>query len=100
MVMALGTLHGNPQNALAEGIGFIDSICHTILFFDNAALFSNFMVSIECRRKDLFLRRLRHHITGKLPRHEPVIRHVLVECVDYPITPWPLRTHVVILVTI
>src|SRR4051794_1409625 len=100
MIVALSTFYGNAQDAFAVGFCFINKIFNTIFFRYYAAFFSIFMIAKKTCSQYLLFSGIRQHIPGNLPGNKLVVRHVIIKCVDEPVSPWPLCADVIILVAI
>ena len=97
MVVALGALNGQAENAFADGVHPVEHRLHSELFGVDAALFIDHRVAQETRGHDLILSRVRQQVTGDLFDDELVVRLVGVERVDHPVAVEPDRPLFVLL---
>ena len=97
VVVASRTFHGQAQKCLAEGVGSIGHIRHPVLFIYYASFFGNFMISIKCRRQNMFFGGIGHEVARKLHTHKGIVRHIFVKCIYHPISPRPLAPVAIVL---
>ena len=85
MIVALGALDGEAEDALADGVHAVEHGFHAELFGIDAAFLVDHRVAQEAGGDDLILRGMRQQIAGDLLDDELVVRQVAVERVDDPI---------------
>ena len=78
----MGTLDGQTQNPLADGVHPIEHRFHAKLFGIDAAFLVNHGIPQEPRGNDLILGRLGQEIAGNLLDDELVVRQITVEGVE------------------
>ena len=61
--MALGAFHRDAEDTFTEGVGFVQNILHTVLFFNDATFFRVFVISIEGSCQDLLFGRIGQQVS-------------------------------------
>ncbi len=86
VIVALGALNGQTEDALADGVHAVEHRFHAELLRIDAALFVNHGVAQEARRYSLILSwRSGKQIAGQLFDDELIVGQIAVEGVDDPI---------------
>ena len=95
MIVALSTLHGEPEKCGADGVDLVGDGRNTILLRDGSALVSVHAIAQETSGHLLLHASLRHQIPCYLLTDELVIRHVVFESLNHPVPPCPHLTVVI-----
>ena len=89
MVVTAGALHRQPHETVTGGHHAVVDAVLAEFFRDRAALEGHAMDPIEGRGHALFLGRFREEVPGELVGQELVVRLILVEGLEHPVTPRP-----------
>ena len=100
VVVALGALDRQAEDALADGVHPVEHRLHAELLGVDAALLVDHRVAEEAGGDDLVLRRVRQQVAGDLLDDELVVRQVAVERVDDPVAVEPDLPRLVLLVAV
>ncbi len=87
--MALGATDCESQPDGSGGIHPVDHGFHAKLFVVRTAFLIHQRVAVKPGCNQLIFRRCRQKITGDLFDRELIERHVLIECLNHPVTPRP-----------
>ena len=100
VIVALGALDGQAEDALADGVHAVEHGVHAELLRIDAALFVNHRIAQIAGGDDLILRGVGQQIAGQLLHDETVIGQVAVEGVDDPIAIGPDEARLIFLIAV
>ena len=100
VVVALGTLNGDAQNAFADRFHPVEHGLHAELFGIDAAFFVDHRIAQKAGRDDLILCGVGFHIAGNLVDNKLVVGQIVIEGVDHPVAIEPHRARGVLFITV
>ena len=100
VVVALGALDGQAEDALADGVHAVEHRLHAELLRIDAAFLVDHRVAEKAGGHDLVLRRAGQQVAGDLVDDELIVGQVAIEGVDDPIAVEPDEPRLVLFVAV